>query len=208
MNILDIFILIISLSIDIFVCSFVYGFDGIKIKKGIVVFISLLCSIFLLLSMVVGLVFSFYITNSTTKIISFSILFIMGIIKMLTSFISFLIKKNCNGEKQLQFSLSNLKFNLLISAETFNADKDYSKTLSIKEASFLSLALSFDNIGVGMGFGMISVSYIEVFLLSFIIGILSIMIGFLLGKKLSNRFKYDLSFISGIILVALAILKL
>ena len=204
MNILDIFILIISLSIDAFVCSFAYGFDGIKIKFKQVSFISLICSIFLLSSMVIGLVFSFYMSNK----ISFSILFIIGITKVFISFISFLIKKNCNGEKELQFSLSNLKFNLKINAQVFNADKDYSNALSIGEILALAFALSFDNIGVGIGVGMINISYIEVFLISFIIGILSIIIGFFLGKKLSNRFKYDLSFISGIILVALSILKL
>ena len=83
MNLFDILILVISLSIDTFVCSFVYGFDGIKIKKKIVIFISLLCSIFLLLSMTIGLIFKFYINYDVTRIISFSILFIMGIIKVI-----------------------------------------------------------------------------------------------------------------------------
>lgn len=205
---LKVFLLIISLWIDGFICSFSYGFDGIKINKRMIFFISFLCSLFLIFSMFIGLTFTSFVSKKITNIISFIILFMIGFIKIIICLINYLINKKCNGMKILHLSFSNLKIVLNVYSEVFNADRDYSFSLSFNEAIILSLALSFDNIGVGISLGMIYSNYIFILLLSLIIGLISIMSGYSIGKKLSNRINYDLSFISGFILIMLALFRL
>lgn len=205
---IEVFFLIVSLSLDSFISSFAYGADKIKIPIKPTLIISLVCSLALILSMLLGSLLKIYINSAVLKLLSFIILFGLGIIKLFDSFIKKYIIKHCDAYKRIEFSLFNFKFILNIYAEPVKADKDSSKILSIKEAIPLALALSFDSIAVGIGMGLIYTSYIEIFILSFIIGVISIILGVFLGNRISKNIDFDLSWISGIILIILGIFKL
>lgn len=88
------------------------------------------------------------------------------------------------------------------------ADKDMSKILDSKEAIYLAIALSLDSITIGFGSGLSSMNYLNVLFFSFFMGFTSIFSGLTIGKKLSNEIKFNLSWISGILLIILAFLRL
>ena len=85
---------------------------------------------------------------------------------------------------------------------------DNSKTLNLKEALYLAIALSLDSIAIGFGSGIGNSNYIVVIILSLIWDIIAIWSGLFLGRKFVERTNIDLSWLSGIMLIILALLKL
>ncbi|MGL5085299.1 MAG: manganese efflux pump, partial [Clostridium sp.] len=84
---------------------------------------------------------------------------------------------------------------------------DNSKTLSAKEAFYLSLALSLDSLAVGFGSSLISINIIEVIIISLIAGIIAISIGGFIGRKFVEKLDLDLSWLSGAMLIVLACIR-
>ena len=79
--------------------------------------------------------------------------------------------------------------------------------LSYKEAIYLSVALSLDSIAVGFASSLILINYIEVFVVSIIIGLLVILLGALIGKRFAEITNLNLSWLSGAMLIILAFLR-
>jgi putative sporulation protein YtaF len=97
---------------------------------------------------------------------------------------------------------------LNIYADPQKADSDYSRVLSSLEATSLAVALSIDGLGAGFGAGLVAVNLIEVVLFSLIFGIVSVMIGCYIGNKIAEKLTINLSWLSGILLILLGVLKL
>jgi putative sporulation protein YtaF len=204
---LEIFLLVIALSIDSFVASFAYGANKIKIPILSVAVINIICTLVLGISLFLGSAIGSYIPASLTKIICFSILFLIGLIKLFDSTSKSFIKKN-NINKEINFSMFNLSFILQIYVNPENADKDLSKSLSVKESVALALALSMDALAAGFGAGIADISY-SLVLFSFLVVNTSLMvIACNLGGKVSEKINMDISWISGVLLIVLAFLKL
>ncbi|WP_343009233.1 manganese efflux pump, partial [Blautia obeum] len=108
----------------------------------------------------------------------------------------------------LTFKLFDFKFVLEIYANETKADYDKSKTLTIKESVYLAVALSIDSIAVGFGSSLVSFNFIQILLLSFTIGILALFLGVNIGKKFIEKVNINLSWLSGAMLVCLAIIRL
>ena len=104
--------------------------------------------------------------------------------------------------------LFDLNFVLTVYADSDKADIDRSKTLSAREALYLALALSIDGFAAGFGWGLASVNFIELIILSFASNLLAVALGYLLGKLLTKITKHDFSWIGGLILIVLAFTKL
>jgi putative sporulation protein YtaF len=205
---LEIFLLVIALSIDSFVASFAYGANKIKIPILSVAVINIICTLVLGISLFLGSAIGSYIPASLTKIICFSILFLIGLIKLFDSTSKSFIKKNNNINKEINFSMFNLSFILQIYVNPENADKDLSKSLSVKESVALALALSMDALAAGFGAGIADISY-SLVLFSFLVVNTSFMvIACNLGGKVSEKINMDISWISGVLLIVLAFLKL
>ena len=88
------------------------------------------------------------------------------------------------------------------------ADFNHSKDLDYKEAVYLAIALSLDSLAVGFGSALGNINYINVILLSLIVGIFSIKMGLVIGENIANKSRINLSWLTGIILIILASLKL
>ena len=101
-----------------------------------------------------------------------------------------------------------MNFVLQVYADETKADFDNSKVLTIKESLYLASALSFDSIAVGFGDSLGNNDYIFSIVLCFFIGVLAVSLGQLLGKKLIEKSNLNLSWLSGIILMILAIKRL
>lgn len=206
--VLEALLIVTALSMDAFVSSFAYGADKIKIPPTSLLVINLICSGTLVLALVFGDAVSRFLPAPLTRAICILLLLSLGMAKVFDSALKTLIRKHSTFQKKFQFSLFHMGFILKIYANPEEADRDHSHILSPFEAAFLAIALSLDSLAVGFGAGLSHTGPMLVFLLSLAIGILAVLLGCALGNRLSRRLSLDLSWISGALLILLAILKL
>lgn len=206
--ILEALILASALSLDAFVASFAYGSKKIKIPFKSVQVINLICGIITGLSLLIGTILRQYIPDWLTAAVSFVILLILGIVKLLDSITKSIIRKYSNINKEIKFSLFNFKFILNLYANPEDADIDESKTLSPTEASSLAIALSLDGITVGLGAAIGNVNGVAVFICSLVTNMAAVLLGSFIGNKIARKTTFNLSWLSGLILIILAFSKL
>lgn len=193
---------------DAFVSSFAYGTNKIKIPFKSVAVIAIVCSSFLTASIFLASLLNSFISAEITRILSFSILFLLGLTKFFDSTIKLYIKRHNQLNKELNFSVFNLQFMLNVYANPEEADINASKTLSPKEAVYLAIALSIDGLAVGFGAGLIAVNHLLVIVLAFLTDTIALTLGCQLGNKVVEKTVLNLSWLSGIVLIGLAFLKL
>lgn len=205
--VLEAAVLASSLSLDSFTAGFAYGSKKIRIPMLSVQIITLICSAVTGLSLFAGVILKPYIPSRLTLIIAFAILFIIGATKLLDSITKSIIRKYSSLSKELKISMFNFKFILNVYADPECADADDSKTISPAEASALALSLSLDGMAVGFGAALMNVSPLAVFLWSLITNAAAIIIGCHIGNKIAKKLPFNISWISGAALIALAFFK-
>jgi len=201
-------VLALSCSLDAFVASFAYGSNKIKIPLLSNQIINLVCSSFLGISLVAGSFIRQYIPGRSAMGLSFMILFVLGIIKLLDSVTKSIIRKYDRISKEIKFSMFSFKFILRLYADPEAADVDDSKIISPMEAAALAISLSIDGIAIGFGAALGNINILAVFLTSLIINTAAIMSGCYIGNKIARRSSFNLSWLSGLILIVLAVMKL
>ena len=197
--------LVFALGIDAFACSFGYGANKIKIPFKSVLMINLICTALLLGGLFFGNLLSNVVSEQVTIGISFSILFLFGMIKIFDSTIKKLIRHSNGINKNFKFTMFNLFFVLNVYANPEEADSDHSKSLCLRESVPLAVALGLDGLSVGFGIGLAAGSMLLIGSLSFTVGILMVIAGCFLGNKLAQKTDLDVSWLSGAILIMIAI---
>lgn len=205
---LETLLLVFVLSLDAFVASVAYGTNRIKIPFLSISIISTICSGLLAVSLFLGSIVRNIIPGKIAISISFVILLLLGVYYLFEGLIKTYLKKNPSSNKRIKLRLLNLHLILDIYLDETKADFDDSKNLNSKEALYLAVALSIDSLAVGFANSLGDIDYIFTILLSFLAGIISVVSGLFIGRRLVNTIKVDLSWLSGVILIALAILKL
>jgi putative sporulation protein YtaF len=193
-----------AVSTDAFVSGFAYGSGRIKIPLPSVLIISMVCAFTLGVSMLLAVSLKHYIPEGLTSILSFSILFLLGTIKILDCFAKSYIRKNSDINKEFSFSLFNFKFILRLCADPVAADKDSSKVLSPSEAAPLALALSLDGFAVGFGAAFSDLSVLYVVSFTLVMTIAAVVVGGFLGNGIARNIKINISWIGGLLLIGLA----
>ena len=92
-------LLVLTLSIDAFVASLAYGTNKIKIPIKSIVFIDIMCAIFLALSMLLAISFKKILPINVTSTISFILLIILGIYYLFESIIKKYLNKKSSKKK-------------------------------------------------------------------------------------------------------------
>lgn len=197
-----------ALSTDSFIASLAYGSNKIRIPLTSMQVIASICTGVLGLSLLLGTLVKAFIPAEALKMVSFSILFLIGLIKLLDNLIKMLIDKYTDIKKEFKFNFFSLNFILYIYANPKEADCDQSKILSIREALSLALALSIDSLAAGIGAAIGSISIIAVIISSLILCLISIKSGELIGKKISDKSPIQISWLGGALLILLAFLRL
>ncbi len=201
-------ILASALSLDAFVASFAYGSDNIRIPLTSALIIDAVCGGMLGIALFVGSVIREYIPAQLTMVICFIILFLLGLVKLLDSITKSIIRKYSGINGKIHFSMFNIKFVLSLYADPEAADVDHSKSISAKEAVSLAVALSLDGIAVGFGAAIGDANAPLVLVSSLVIGALAIFLGAYTGHKLARKLTFNMSWVSGAILIGLAVLNL
>jgi len=206
--ILESIIIAIALSTDAFIASFAYGTNKIKIPISSMQVIAFICTGILAISLLLGTSLKPYLPGNLLKIASFLILLILGIVKLMDNIIKAIINKHTIIDKQIKFSVLNLNFILNIYANPKEADFDESKTLSPREALSLAIALSLDSLAAGFGFALGNSNLFAIIISSLIFSMISIKSGAFIGNKISDKVPFQLSWLSGVLLIFLAFLRL
>lgn len=185
----------LALSVDSFIAAFSYGTSKIKIPLPSVGIISVTGSLITGLSMLAGSFVKDFIPPGFTTLLSFGILFLLGVLKLFES------------------------------SSPVNADKDNSHSISAREALSLSAALSLDGCAAGFGAslsagtpaspgaaaaGTVSslVPVAAVFLFSLIFGVFMVLAGSHIGNKAAGRLPIKPGIIGGLLLILLAVARL
>lgn len=201
-------LLVTALATDAFIASFAYGTNKIKIPFTSVTVINVICSTVLAVSLFLGAIISPYLHPHLTNGICFTILFLLGTVKLFDSSVKALIRKHSSLNKELKFSMFNLNFILNIYANPQEADRDYSRVLSPLEAASLAIAVSLDGVAAGFGVGLVNLNYIEVVLFSLISDMVAVLLGCYIGNKIAEKLSLNISWLSGALLLILAVMKL
>lgn len=190
MNILSSLLFAISANTDNFVVGLSYGIKKIKIgfiSNFIISFISMVGTV---LSMSLSKVILKNIPGNLSKLIGSTILIIIGS----WTIIKPLIKKVSQD-------------GLLENPE--KVDKDNSSTIDSKESIILAIALTINNIGLGIGASITGLNILLTSLLTFVLSIIMILIGFFLGTNyLSKAFGKSATIVSGLIIILLGLFEM
>ena len=207
-NILEAALIASSISLDSFFAGFAYGANKIKINFWCVQIINIITAAMIGASFALGSLIKDYISESAALTASFIILFLLGLSKLLDGFTKSLIKKHTDLTHEIKFSLFNFNFILKLYAAPESSDADKSKNISPAEAASMAIALSLDGLAVGFGAALGGVNWLAVILFSLATGMLAIISGRYIGEVAACKFKFDFSWLGGVILIALAFSKI
>lgn len=182
MNFTDIlfasFVLLVVASIDVFALGFSYGTRRVRVPmKGLLV-VSLIGSLFILTSLLLGFFLGDFLPGEVARWLSFSLFMGVGLSRVILWFF--------NRKKQ----------------------KKGVRPITMKELVFLAIFLSLDGIGVGVGTGLGNITLIfifSIFAVSIFTDILMFKVGQATGDVLANRLMVDLGWVGGVALMLVAI---
>ena len=202
------FILVVALCTDTFVASLAYGANQVHVAWGRIVLLNAICSVCLGLSLGVGSIIQAFVPAVFTRAICFTSLFLLGLIKLLDYSIKSYINRHCSIRRNLSFSLSGLNVIISIYGDPMAADVDGSQSLGWRETIFLALAMSIDSLVAGTMAAFLDIPIAATLILSFTVGTAVMYGGLCLGRKAAMHWKCDLSWVSGLLLMALALTKM
>ena len=172
------------ISVDLFACGFAYGANKVVVPFPKIVVINIIGKILVGGGLVTGHFLGGLMPDSVAIWVGFAILFSLGAVKTLQWFRTRL-KKQPNHTKN--------------------------RTISWRESVLLGVLLSFDGLAAGIG---ATVSQMSVTFIVLVLGIALVMDQLVftgahfLGRKISKKDSHDLGYLSGLILMVVAVTKL
>lgn len=200
------FLLVVALSVDSFLASLAYGVERIRIPLRSALLISGIGVGFLSVSLYTASFIQQFIPPAFCAIISFSIFFMVGISSIFQGTIKQFLRKRKRGS--LCFEYSGISFVLDVYLDETKADMDHSKQLSLKEALYLAVALSFDSLVSGFALGIHIDNPLWVLIVSFCIGLCAVYAGAFLGEHSAKLAGWNLSWLSGVLFLILAFMRI
>lgn len=164
-----------ALSVDTFIAAFAYGTGKIRIPLPSLLLIAFICSFTLSGSMLLGALAGPFLPTLFTKTMAFCILIALGL------------------------------YYITVPQNPPDADKDHSKSLSLKESLFFAFAMSADNAAVGVSAGFVHTNVLFSALFSLLFTLTVVAGGSFLGEKTASLSKKNHSWIGGLLLILLAL---
>lgn len=207
LRMMPVLLFMLAVSVDSLSAGFSYGTSKVRIQPLAAVFLVFIPSASITLMTRIGSFLFSFLPAHLFSVLSFLLLFFLACEKLIESLIRCLAKKypDIVGNCAYKIKQLNIIFTIYFSPE--DANKQDVQVLSAKEAFFLSLALSLDSIFTSMAFSC-QISLPAFFLLAALFHFLLFSGGFLLGLLVSKKFSIDLSWLSGLFLLLLALCSL
>lgn len=205
---MQIVLLIVALSIDVFVASMACGTEHITIGKRTALCISGICSGVLFLSLVAGNLLQGILREEYAKWFCFWGLFLVGAFKLAEYAIKSYARRHAFFCKRIRITISQVQFIFSIYNDPVVADKDHSASMSVPEGIFFALAMSLDGFFGGLGASFLGINIWLTGILNFLLGYAAVRAGSRLGERLTKRCRKDFSWVGGLLFVCLAFGKI
>lgn len=203
----NIFLMVIALSVDIFVACAAYGSNKVYLSAKQIVVLNGICSVCLGSALLFGSLIDSWIPERFTREICFYSLLLLGCLKLADSGIRQYVNRHKEVHKDIRFVFSELHFIISIYSDPMEADADRDQLLSWREVVFLSLAMSVDCLITGTMAAFMKLPILMTMGALFVMGEFAAYFGFFLGKKISEQCPKDISWISGVLFIVLAVMK-
>ena len=205
---MQVILLIIAVSVDVFVACVACGSEQIKIGSAAALCISTVCSGILGISLYAGMALQGVLLKKYALYLSFFGLLAVGIFKLTEYAIRKYIERHKFLCKKVKISFSQLSFILSIYNNPVMADRDHSATMSCVEAVFFALAMSLDGMFGGLGAGFTGKNIYFTVMGSFVVSFCAVLCGCRIGMQASKRWNTDVSWLGGVLFVILAFQKI
>jgi putative sporulation protein YtaF len=178
-----------------------YSIQGTKISTLINLWISVITFVISFLAAVSGTIMSGALGKRFSSITAMVFLVAIGSWMILDPYLKSRREVNSSGDKPKTIG------GILLNPE--NADLDNSKHIDFKEATFLGIALSINNVGGGVSAGMLGLNSFLVGFLSAVLSFVALWAGnyaaeFFIRRNIANK----AAFAGGVILIAIGIEQL
>lgn len=200
MNLFSILSFSICSSSDSFIIGLNYGIKKIKINLILNIFVALISSLGTFLSMYFGKVLEGFLPNKLSKYLGPVMLILFGLYMLYNSMNKYRVDKTIKRKKSAYLELIN-------NPEII--DINSSNSIDFKEAIFLGIFLSINNIGIGIGASISGINIILTTAFSFVFCFIFLKFGYLVGKLLNhNKLSNVIELFASMIIILLGILNL
>ena len=194
-----------AVSIDSLTAGLTYGTQRVHIKPFSYLILICVPAAFITAANRIGSHILSFLPEAVLPFLSFTLLTILGVSKLSESLIRLLAHKHPSLTRNWGCKIKqiNIIFTVYLSPE--DANQDDLQILTPKEAFLLSLALSLDSVLVGMAFHTDPLPLAVLFLLAALFNLLLFAAGYGFGHLISSVLRIDLSWLSGLFLLLLAL---
>lgn len=200
-----VFLFLTAVSIDSLTAGLTYGTQRVQVRPSSYLVLVCVPAAFITAANRVGSCIFLLFPEKVLPLLSFALLMLLGCSKLSESLIRLLARRHPSLTRNWGCKIKqlNIVFTVYLSPE--DANREDLQVLSPKEALLLSLALSLDSVLVGMAFTTGPISPIALFGLAALFNLLLFAAGYGFGRLLSTVLHVDLSWLSGVFLLLLAL---
>lgn len=198
-------IFLTAVSIDSLTAGLTYGTQRVKIRRSAYFILIFIPALFITLANHIGSLIILFLPKSVLPFLSFTLLALLGLSKLTESLLRLLAHKYPSLSRNWGWKIKqiNIIFTIYLSPE--DANQEDLQILSAKESLLLALALSLDSVLVGMAFTTGTLPDQLLFFLASLFNLILFTAGYALGHLASRVLHIDLSWLSGLFLLLLAI---
>lgn len=207
-TIFSILLFLIAVTVDSATAGLTYGTSNVHIKPMAYFFLICIPAFFITAANRIGALLFLFVPEKALPILSFLIFFLMACSKLIESLIRHLARKYPSLAKNWGCKIKQLNIIFTVYLSPEDANQEDTQILTGKEALLLSLALSLDSILVGMAFTIVSLPWLLLFLLAALMNYIFFLAGYGVGRTILAKSRIDLSWVSGLFLLLLALLSL
>lgn len=199
------FLFLTAVSIDSLTAGLTYGTGRVHIKFFSYLILICIPAVFITAANRIGSYIFLFLPESALPFLSFALLTLFGLSKLSESLIRLIARRHPSLTRNWGCKIKQIHIIFTVYLSPENANQDDLQVLSPKEALLLSLALSLDSVLVGMAFTTGPIPLALLFLLAALFNLILFSAGYGLGQLISSVLHIDLSWLSGLFLIFLAI---
>lgn len=200
--------LTLALSLDTLTAALALGAQKIRMPLLSKIALSLTCSLSLWAAMMLGESTGDWMTPRLAAWIGCAVLVLMGTVRLCDGLLKRFLRRCCKNREGVVLRFQNLEVFLRVCVDSTQADFNGSQSLSVIESVSLAAALSLDGLAAGFGAGMLEQDCRVVLGMALAVNLLMSQIGWKLGKRCSERAKGDFSWLAGVVLITMGLLRL
>ena len=194
-----------AVSIDSLTAGLTYGTQRVHIKFPAYLILICVPAAFIAAANRVGSYIFLFLPKSFLPVLSCVLLTLIGFSKLSESLIRLLARRHPSLTRNWGCKIKQIHIIFTVYLSPEDANQEDLQILSPKEALRLSLALSLDSVLVGMAFTTGPIPLAVLFLLAALFNLLLFSVGYGFGHLISSALHVDLSWLSGLFLLLLAL---